>query len=158
MKTLGMVAGIVCLLAVAAAGNILTWWGIQRTTPGRPWHWTAVIGAFAYYPWLHRHERLVKDAESAERCAKAERLLADVNARAASSARRHYWRQDPTTGMFYAYHEDPPEALNLGIYAEIMRHDTRPALPWDDPNHDVVADFRAAIKEAEATYRRSSDE
>ena len=53
-----LAASLVCLLALVGALNILTWWGIQRSTPGRPWHWTVVLGAFAYYPWLNRHERM----------------------------------------------------------------------------------------------------
>jgi hypothetical protein len=144
-----LVATVVGLLALVGVTNILCWYGIQRAIPGRPWHWTVVIGCFAYYPWLNRQERLAKDAESAERCAKAERLLAEVNARAASINRRHYWRQDPTTGMFYGYHEDPPEDLMAGIYAEIMKPDARTMPPWADPSHDALGDIQAAIKAAE---------
>lgn len=144
MDVVRLVATVAGLLALVGVTNILCWLGIHRSIPGRPWHWTAVIGCFAYYPWLNRQERLAEDAESAARCAKAERLLADVNARAASITRRS-WRQDPTTGMFYAYHEDPPEDLMAGIYAEIMQPDACTMPPWDDPNHDAVADIRAAI-------------
>jgi len=79
----GVVAAAVCLLALIGASNILCWIGMHRHRADRPWHWTAVVGSFAYYPWLNRQERIARDAESAARCAKAERLLTEVNTRAA---------------------------------------------------------------------------
>lgn len=64
MATVQLVAGVVCLLALLGVTNILCWYGIKASIPGRPWHWTAVIGCFAYYLWLNRQERLTQETEA----------------------------------------------------------------------------------------------
>lgn len=60
-----MTAALIAVACVAAyAGiNYLAWYStiasVQRMSPSeaRPWNWRALVGPFAYYPWLNRRER-----------------------------------------------------------------------------------------------------
>lgn len=85
MTALGLVAAVVCLGAFAGVVNVLIWLVMYRRRPNRPWNWRAVVSSTAYHAWI---TDLETDAESAERCAKVEDLLADVNTRAARVAEK----------------------------------------------------------------------
>lgn len=51
---------VVALAGLSATVNALVFIGtresVQRMDPSqyRPWHWTVLVGPFAYYPWLSR--------------------------------------------------------------------------------------------------------
>lgn len=57
---------IVALAGLSATVNALVFIGtresVQRMSPNeyRPFHWTVLVGPFAYYPWLSRQEKAAK--------------------------------------------------------------------------------------------------
>lgn len=54
---LNVTIGLAILLAVAILTNVLCWLGMYRGRADRPWHWTVLVGSFAYHPWLNRQEK-----------------------------------------------------------------------------------------------------
>lgn len=56
-SALNVIVGCLILLIVAVATNVLCWRGMYRGRADRPWHWTVLVGSFAYHPWLNRRER-----------------------------------------------------------------------------------------------------
>lgn len=63
-SALNVIVGVAVLLVVAVVTNILCWHGMYRGRTDRPWHWTVIVGSFAYHPWLNRQERNSRKAAS----------------------------------------------------------------------------------------------